>query len=156
MRMAEYVQAALSRHNIRLRIVTRPWREFESALNAGEADLFYLSWFADSGDPVAFLAALFGSENQGPAGNRTRYANAQVDSLLQAARECPEDTGCLGPLLEAERIALSDAPLIPLFQSVNVTLVRPWVRGLALDPFGCPRYDTVEIVRPAPRTAEGD
>jgi ABC-type transport system substrate-binding protein len=50
-------------------------------------------------------------------------------------------------LRRAERLALADVPFLPLFHSVNVTLVRPGVTNVVLDPLGAPRYDAVGIDR---------
>jgi ABC-type oligopeptide transport system substrate-binding subunit len=145
--MAEFVQAALARRRVRVRIVKRPWPAFERAVDAGEADLFYLSWFADGPGAGRFLRAMVGSPAHGGDGNRTGYSNAAVDSLLDPGRLVRGSDPRREDLLEAETTALSEAPIVPLFHSVNVMLVRPWVQGFVPDPLGCPRYDTVEVRR---------
>jgi ABC-type transport system substrate-binding protein len=146
-RVAEFVQAGLARRGLKVRIVTKPWSEFERGVTAGEADLFYLSWFADGPDPVAFVASMVESSRKGAAGNRTFYASRDVDAALARARAATTEDRARAALLDAERVALADAPLIPLFHSVNVTLVKPWVTGFVLDPLGAPRYDAVEVHR---------
>ncbi len=146
-RLAEFVQAGLARRGLKASIVTKPWAGFERGVLAGEADLFYLSWFADGPDPVAFVASMVEGRRHGAGGNRTFYASAAVDAALAQARTAASPGKAQAALLAAERIALADAPLVPLFHSVNVTLVRPWVSGYALDPLGAPRYDTIEVHR---------
>jgi len=146
-RVAEFVQAGLARRGLKVSIVTKNWSDFERGVTAGEADLFYLSWFADGPDPVAFIASMVESTRKGVAGNRTFYESPRVDAALAAARSASTPRKAQDALLEAERLALADAPLIPLFHSVNVTLVRPRVSGFALDPLGAPRYDAVEVHR---------
>ncbi len=145
MRLAEYVTAAWRRSGLRVTIVERAWPEFRRGVAAGEADVFYWSWFADGPDPVAFLASMTASDRRGDGGNRTQYANASVDRELAAARGAPSDIAATQALRRAELLALADAPLVPLFHPINVTLVRPGVSGLVLDPLGAPRYDTVEV-----------
>jgi ABC-type transport system substrate-binding protein len=144
-RVAEFVQATLARHGVRVRIESRPWPEFERGLKAGSADLFYLSWYADSPDAWRFLAALVASPAHGGQGNHTFYANAALDSVFDAARDRESYAQNFRELERLERVALSDTPLLPLFHGVNVTLVRPWVVGYVPDLSGCPRYDTVEV-----------
>ena len=146
-RMAEFVQAALARRGLKVRIVVRPWAEFERALLEGQADLFYLSWFADGPDPAAFVASMVEGKRLGVGGNRTFYRNVKVDALLAAARNAPTKERAQASLLDAEAVALSDAPLVPLFHSVNVVLKKPWVTGFVPDPLGAPRYDQVEVRR---------
>ena len=146
-RVAEFVQAALARRRVRVRIVSRPWREFERAVDGGEVDLFYLSWFADGPGADRYVRSMVGSRDHGGDGNRTGYSSAVVDSLLDAARLDRDARARADDLLRAETLALSDAPIVPLFHSVNVVLVRPWVEGFVPDPLGCPRYDAVEVTR---------
>ena len=61
------------------------------------------------------------------------------------ARSATSEAEVRRALEDAERRALYDAPLVPLFHSVNVTLVRPGISGVVLDPLGAPRYDEVEV-----------
>jgi ABC-type transport system substrate-binding protein len=140
-RLAEFVQAALGRRGLKLSIVVKPWAEFERGVDSGKADLFYLSWFADGPDPVSFVASMIESRRKGAGGNRTQYASAAVDEALARGRNDNQ------ALLEAERLALADAPLVPLFHSVNVVLRKPRVSGFVPDPLGAPRYDRVEVRR---------
>ncbi len=146
-RLAEFVQAGLARRGLKLRIVVKPWAEFERAVIGGQADLFYLSWFADSPDPLAFASSMIESKRRGVGGNRTYFSSAAVDQALAAARDAPTKARAQAALLHAERLALSDAPLVPLFHSVNVVLRRPWVTGFVPDPLGAPRYEQVEVRR---------
>jgi ABC-type oligopeptide transport system substrate-binding subunit len=87
------------------------------------------------------------STRKGAGGNRTQYASAAVDAALAEARTAPTKRKAQDALLRAERLALADAPLVPLFHSVNVVLRRPWVTGFVPDPLGAPRYDHVEVRR---------
>ncbi len=59
----------------------------KSAVNNGEADLFWLSWWADYPDPENFLFPLFHSSNHGAGGNRSRYTNQEVDRLIEAGQK---------------------------------------------------------------------
>ena len=147
LRMAEFFAANLRRVGFRVAIRVRPWPEYQRAILDGRADLFYLSWFADGADPVAFVAAIAESRRRGAGGNRTFYASPAVDSSLARARRAADREERHRALREAERRVLADAPLLPLFHSVNVTLVRPGVTGLVLDPLGAPRYERVEVKR---------
>lgn len=145
LRFAEFVSASLRRLGYRVSIVVRPWEEFQRGILDGRADLFYLSWFADGPDPVAFVSALIESGRRGEGGNRTFYSDADVDRALARARAPVSSEEAMTALRSAERKALFDAPLVPLFHSVNVTLVRPGITGVVLDPLGAPRYDGVEV-----------
>jgi ABC-type transport system substrate-binding protein len=145
MRIAEFVTSAWRRAGLAVTLVERPWPAFQKGIAEGKADAFYWSWFADGPDPVAFVASMVESSRRGEGGNRTHYTSAAVDRALAEARAARTATAATAALRRAERLALADAPLVPIFHGVNVTLVRPGVEGLALDPLGAPRYDTVEV-----------
>ncbi|MGH7724143.1 MAG: ABC transporter substrate-binding protein [Candidatus Eiseniibacteriota bacterium] len=144
-RFAEFAGASLRRLGYRVSIVVRPWEAFQRGVLDGRADLFYLSWFADGPNPVGFVSSLIESGRRGEGGNRTFYTNPDVDHALERARSATSNAEVAAALREAERKALYDAPLVPLFHSVNVTLVRPGISGVVLDPLGAPRYDEVEV-----------
>jgi peptide/nickel transport system substrate-binding protein/oligopeptide transport system substrate-binding protein len=145
LRIAEYVASAYRRLGYRIRIVERPWAEFERGVLAGQADLFYMPWFANGSDAGEFMSSLVDGRRRGAGGNQTFYSNPRVDAALDAARRAADPVQSASALQTAERIALEDAPLLPLFHGVNVTLVRPGVRGIQLHPLGTPRYDAVEV-----------
>ncbi|HTU65854.1 MAG TPA: peptide ABC transporter substrate-binding protein [Steroidobacteraceae bacterium] len=102
--------------------------EFKSmldAINRRDIDMFRLSWSGDYNDAYTFLQFLksdFGI-------NLPHYRSATYDGiLLNAARE--KDTAKRRALLEsAERVALADHALLPLYFYVNKHLVKPEVTG---------------------------
>jgi oligopeptide transport system substrate-binding protein len=102
--------------------------EFKSLMqdvDRRDVDVYRLSWVGDYNDPYTFLQYLksdFGI-------NLPHYKSAAYDSLLQAASK-QTDVAKRRELLEsAERTALADDPLVPLYFYVNKHLVKPEVRG---------------------------
>lgn len=102
--------------------------EFKSLMqdvDRRDVDVYRLSWVGDYNDPYTFLQYLksdFGI-------NLPHYNSAEYDRLLnEASRQT--DTAQRRALLEqAERTALADHPLIPLYFYVNKHLVKPEVLG---------------------------
>ena len=102
--------------------------EFKTLLqqiDRGDVELFRSSWVGDYNDAYTFAQYLksdFGL-------NLPRYRSAAYDALLtRAATEV--DRGKRRALLEeAERVMLSDTPLMPLYFYVNKHLVKPQVLG---------------------------
>jgi len=144
-RFAEFVAAGWRRAGLDVAIVVHPWNEFRRGVSEGRADAFYWSWYADGRDPVDFVTAMVGSLRTDGGGNRTGYASADVDKALAEARAATTEAAERAALRRAQLRALADAPLVPLFHPVNVTVVRTGVRGVPADPFGVPRYDAVEV-----------
>ncbi len=103
--------------------------EFQVLLaNIRDAEItqvFRSSWTGDYNDAHTFLSVL---QRDNPA-NLPRYANDQYEELMEraAAQVDPERRRLY--LEEAERIMLSDHPVMPLYVFVSKHLVSPEVHG---------------------------
>jgi oligopeptide transport system substrate-binding protein len=102
--------------------------EFKSLLqdvDRGEVDMFRSSWAGDYNDAYTFAQFLksdFGI-------NLPHYKSEEYDRLLNAAAAEADVTKRRELLQQAERVALKDHPLIPLYFYVNKHLVKPQVQG---------------------------
>jgi len=102
--------------------------EFKSLLqdiDRGDVEMFRSSWTGDYND--AYTYAQYLKSDFGV--NLPHYSSAEYDALVtRAAAET--DAGRREALLEeAERVALREHPLIPLYFYVNKHLVKPQVLG---------------------------
>ena len=131
--VAQVVQSDAKRIGIPVRIRTLDFGALKEAVNKGEPDLFYLSWIADFPDADNFLQ-IFHSSRHGPAGNRVRYANAQVDALLDESRRTLDPERRLRLVRQAEATIVADAPWVFLSHGQTHLLVKPYVRGFRLGP----------------------
>jgi oligopeptide transport system substrate-binding protein len=87
--------------------------------------VFRSSWMGDYNDAHTFLQIM----QTGNPSNLTGYASEEFDSLMRRAAE-QSDPGRRRLYLEgAERVLLSDHPVIPLYFYVSKHLVNPRVRG---------------------------
>jgi oligopeptide transport system substrate-binding protein len=102
--------------------------EFKSLLedvNRREVDAFRMSWSGDYNDAYTFLQYLksdFGI-------NLPHYRSPAYDTLLLDAERQADVTKRRSLLEAAERIALADHALVPLYFYVNKHLVKPAVVG---------------------------
>ncbi len=102
--------------------------EFKSLLqdiDRGEVEMFRSSWVGDYNDAYTFLQYLksdFGI-------NLPHYKSAEYDSLLARASTEVDETKRRELLQQAERVALRDHALMPLYFYVNKRLVKPEVQG---------------------------
>lgn len=93
--------------------------------DAEVTEVFRSSWLGDYNDAHTFLSVLQG----GSPANMPRYDNEEFDGLMQrAAAQVDLDRRRLY-LEEAERVMLSDNPVIPLYFFVSKHLVSPRVSG---------------------------
>ena len=136
--VAETIQAQLKEVlGVDVTIENSEWgvfREEQIALNLQ----FSRSTFGhDYADPINALEN-FTSTND--AMNRTGWKNAEYDALIEKARAEADEQARWDYLLEAERILIEEAPLVPLYfyngsvlQKKNVTgIVRPVVGSIEL------------------------
>ena len=103
--------------------------EFQVLLtNMREAEVtqvFRSSWIGDYNDAHTFLSILQG----GNAANMPRYSSAEYDGLMEKAAQQADPERRRLYLEEAERVMLSDHPVIPLYFFVSKHLVSPDVEG---------------------------
>jgi oligopeptide transport system substrate-binding protein len=110
---------------VQARLAAVEFKSLMQDVDRREVDLFRLSWLGDYNDPYTFLQYLksdFGI-------NLPRYKSAEYDGLLAAASRQTDAQQRRALLEQAERVALADHPLMPLYFYVNKHLVKPEVVG---------------------------
>lgn len=125
--ISEVIQFYMEKLGITVKIKQLEWSAYKEAINRGEPDIFYLSWWADYPDPENFLFPLFHSANHGPAGNRTRYTNPRVDFIIEQAEGTLDDKRRWQLYQMAEAAIVSDMPWIPLWHKTDFVIRQPWV-----------------------------
>lgn len=132
--LAEIIQSYLSAAGVEVVIRQLEWNAFKEAVNKGEPDLFWLSWWADYPDPENFLFPLFHSSNIGPAGNKTRYCNKAVDNLIERGQLCLNEGDRNRYYKRAEELIIKDTPLVSFWHKTDFLIKQPWVKGYKVYP----------------------
>lgn len=132
--IAEVVQSYLKDAGLEVEIRQLEWSAFKDAVNRGEADMFWLSWWADYPDPENFLFPLFHSSNLGPAGNRVRYINPEVDRLVELGQHAPSLEQRNKWYSQAEEIIVHDAPWVFFWHRTDFVVRQPWVENYRIFP----------------------
>ncbi len=125
--IAEIIQNYLSEVGLNIAIHQLEWSAYKEAINKGEPDMFWLSWWADYPDPENFLFPLFDSVNLGAAGNRTRYINGEVDRLIEAGQHSVNEQQRNRFYQKAEEIIINAAPWVPFWHKTDYIIRQPWV-----------------------------
>ena len=128
-RVLESIQGYLAGAGITVNLVTREWGAFKEAIDRGTPDAFFLDWLADYPDAENFLTPLFHSSNIGGSGNRAGYRNAGLDSALEAASTCMDQTERWELYRAAEEIVYGDAPWLFLWFPERYEVVSPRLTG---------------------------
>ncbi len=66
--------------------------------------------------------------------NSFRYKNPKFDELFEKALATTDLKERNKIYLEAEQLAVSEAPLLFIYYDIDYRLLQPYVRGYALDP----------------------
>lgn len=132
--IAEVIQSYIGAAGLNVTIMQLEWSAYKEAVNKGEPDIFYLSWWADYPDPENFLFPLFHSSNHGPAGNRTRYTNSAVDSLIERGQHARDTKKRNLYYRRAEEMIVADAPWVCLWHRNDYTIRQPWIAHYRIYP----------------------
>lgn len=117
---------------------------FFADIDAGRYQAFNLGWIMDYPDPEDLLDIKFHSRSRQ---NDTRYANSEVDALLEQARTERDRQRRYELYREVERLIIEDAPWIPMFFGRDHVLIKPYVKDYLLTPIVVPKLRLVSIER---------
>jgi ABC-type transport system substrate-binding protein len=132
--MAEIIQSYLHEVGLRVEIKQLEWSAYKSAINNGEADMFWMGWWADYPDPENFLFPLFHSSNHGASGNRSRYTNREVDRLIEAGQRALNISERNECYRLAEKIITGEAPWVFFWHKTDFTLRQPYLKNYKIYP----------------------
>jgi ABC-type transport system substrate-binding protein len=110
---------------------------------AGTFDLFFAGWVTMSRDADFALWRNFHSTTTGKFVNvsQTRYANTEVDALLEKGQTSLKDEDRQKAYADAQRMIWDDAPWVFLYYTTNAYGVRKRVQGFT------PRPDYFTVVK---------
>jgi len=121
------------------------WATFLEELDSHRLQMFALAWMADYPDPQNFLDLHFHSQS---VNNQTRYSNAEVDRLLEAARVEEDEKARFSLYQQAEQIIVNEAPWLPLwYPGEGYILIKPQVKDYLLLPIVVPKYRFVYLAK---------
>ncbi|MFN2226934.1 MAG: ABC transporter substrate-binding protein [Anaerolineae bacterium] len=111
----------------------------------GQTDSYYLSWWADFGDPHNFFYYIWRSEPETEE-SKNMYVNAEVDELIdQAAVTTDPDERCQ-LYHQIEQIGIEqDAQRVWMWHLETQRIVQPWVKGFYLPPTDVTFYYPIDI-----------
>jgi peptide/nickel transport system substrate-binding protein/oligopeptide transport system substrate-binding protein len=130
----EIIQSYLAQVGLRAEIVQLDWSAFKQAVNEGEADAFWLSWWADYPDPENFLFPLFHSASIGSSGNRTRCLDPELDRLIDTAQQTIDERLRYRLYRQAEDRIIKNAPWLFMWHRADYFVVQLWVRDFKIYP----------------------
>jgi len=132
--IVEVIQNYLEKVGLKAEITQLDWSAFKHAVNEGEPDAFWLSWYADYPDPENFLFPLFDSASAGSGGNRTRCNDPELDQLIETAQHTMDERQRYRLYRKAENRIIKDAPWVFMWHKADYYVVQPWVKDFKIYP----------------------
>jgi len=141
--IAEIVQHDLALLNIQVEIIAMEWAAYLEGTENGEHDMFVLGWVSVTGDADYGLFPTFHSTNFGAAGNRTFWADPELDRLLEQGRSETDPAVRMQIYADAQAIIRNHAPWIFVLQGETVIAANPRLQGFVINPAGHHAYAPV-------------
>jgi peptide/nickel transport system substrate-binding protein len=143
--VAEATQAMLQQTlnvSVGIRIVEFP--QLLQQAEAGKLAFWGTRWYGDYPDPETFLNLFNGtvvpkSDTLPSYPNSARYDSPEFNRPFLDGVKTVDDARRMRLYLEAEKVAVADAPFLPLFYERHFRLLQPNVRDVPLDAMA--RYD---------------
>ncbi|ASK79071.1 oligopeptide ABC transporter substrate-binding protein OppA [Paraphotobacterium marinum] len=113
---------------VQTKLDQQEWKAYLDNLRIHNFDVARKAWIADYNDPSAFFNLLVG----GGSSNDGDYRNTQFDQYFKESQSAsPSNRAIL--FNKMDRIVNKDAAVIPMFEYNSQRLVKPYVKGLALN-----------------------
>ncbi|MBF0343793.1 MAG: ABC transporter substrate-binding protein [Nitrospirae bacterium] len=146
--VAEIIAYYLNQVGIRVEIRILEWSAYKVAVNNGESDMFWLSWWADYPDGENFLYPMFHSSNFGAGGNRVRYSNPYVDALIEKGQTTLVESEKEAVYQDVEDVIATEAAAVFFWHRNDYILRQPWIKGYRLYPiYNIDKATEIEIKR---------
>jgi oligopeptide transport system substrate-binding protein len=142
--VAQAMQANLKAVGITANLRAHTYTDYLKFASSGQQELFRLAWIGAYPSPDAFLTPLFYT---GRPDNVTGFANSDFDALIRAARESTDPAKSAEAYQAAEKLLMSQAPVVPIAQYETHTLSSSRVRDLTMSAFGTFDASKVRLVR---------
>lgn len=131
--LVEYIQRELGKIGIVASIDVMPPSTIRQQRSAGKLDVFRASWIADYPDAENYLS-LFYSKNHSPNGpNYTHFSSTEFDELFEKALVTSEASEREKMYHKLDSMAMSQAPLVPLYYDQIVRFTQKNVSGLGIN-----------------------
>lgn len=132
--LCEYIQRELQKIGLQVAIEVMPPSTLRQKKSSGDLDAFRASWIADYPDAENYLS-LFYSPNFTPNGpNYTHFKNTRFDSLYEQSLSITAINERKSLYRTMDSLAISQAPIIPLYYDQVVRFTQKNVKGLTPNP----------------------
>jgi peptide/nickel transport system substrate-binding protein len=134
-KMAQIVQDQLKQIGVDAQIELLEWGTFLDVSKKGDFDVTFLSWSNSTADGSELLYPNLHSDNIN-ASNTPRYNNPEFNKLVDESRQSVDQEVRKQKLVEANEIAIKDAPMVIMNHGIVTAALDNSVKGFEMDPTG--------------------
>lgn len=132
-RIAAVLQEQLRQAGIAVEVQSREWGTFFSDIRSGNFQLYGLTWVGIA-DPDIFHYAFHSRQVPPEGANRGRYANAELDRLVEEGRRELSRSKRKEIYRKVQLLLSRDLPVIPLWVNRNILVRDRRLAGFTLTP----------------------
>lgn len=111
--------------NIDVVLVNQEWKVYLASKQEGNFHIARMGWIGDYNDPMTFLDMWV----KDGGNNNSGWHSSKYDSLINIASSISDTKKRAEVFYDAEKILLTELPIIPIYFYTNVYLIRPEVKG---------------------------
>ena len=111
---------------IEVSITSADWAVFYDDVQAGNYDVAAMGWSADYLNPMSFLPLLYTDD----VSNNVFYSNPEYDAVVDQIKTEKDPAAFAELVVQADDIASSDYPVLPLYYKSNTYLMKDYVEGV--------------------------
>jgi peptide/nickel transport system substrate-binding protein len=132
-RIAAVLQEQMRQAGIAVEVQSREWGTFFSDIRSGNFQLYGLTWVGIA-DPDIFHYAFHSRQVPPEGANRGRYANAELDRLVEEGRRELSRSKRKEIYRKVQLLLSRDLPVIPLWVNRNILVRDRRLAGFTLTP----------------------
>ncbi|WP_342535380.1 peptide ABC transporter substrate-binding protein [Lysinibacillus sp. FSL K6-1151] len=132
--IAQFIQEGWTKNlGITVGLDNSEWQVYLEKLNQLDYQVGRMGWVGDYNDAYTFLEMYDTAAN---GNNDTGWENAEYKKLLDQSNTEADPAKRLELLKQAEKIAVSDFPVIPIYYYTNLSVVQDYVKNMKADILG--------------------
>ena len=130
-KIGQLVQSDFSKIGVELNVELTEFGAMLEYLNLGEHDMYTLSYGA-AGNPDSTFSNVYHGSSSAASGNRSYYANPEVDKLIDEARVTMEWEKREPVYKKMQELIMQDAPIIPLYSEQKYYAMNANMEGYVI------------------------
>ncbi|MBP2645790.1 MAG: ABC-type transporter, periplasmic subunit [Firmicutes bacterium] len=129
--IAEAVQEMWKKNlGVTVELQNQEWKVFLGVKKAGDYQIARDGWSGDYTDPMTFADMLMANSGN----NYGRYNNPVYDQLVRVAQTSNDQSVRMQAMHDAEKIAMDDMAILPIYAYVHRFSLSPKLQGLIIPP----------------------